>query len=240
MIHAITFDLWNTLFTNKSYSKQRLESLYNFLQIRDIFVPIEVLRDAFDLKFHLPDETLESLNYQHVYTDERITRVLDEIDVQIPPTDIKLLQIDFESTMLEDPPSLKTGVKKTLEILASDFNIGLISNTGVTPGSVLSKVLERYRILDLFDITVYSDETGFYKPHPKMFEIPLKKFNCESLNAIHVGDILATDVKGAHEANMLAIWINDSDYPQIPGIQPDYEVKEISEVIHIIRNLNEV
>ena len=239
MIHAITFDLWNTLFANKSYSKLRLEILYNFLQARKIFVPFEELREAFEVKFHFSNETLESLNYRHFYTDERIFRVLDEIDIQIPPTDVKLLQKDLESTMLEDPPSLKTGAKKTLELLASDFQVGLISNTGVTPGLVLSKVLERYRILDLFDITVYSDETGLFKPHPKMFEIPLKKFNCKGPNAIHIGDILATDIKGAQEADMLAIWINDTDYPQMPGIHPDYEVKEISEVIQIIHNLNE-
>ncbi|MFX1490435.1 MAG: HAD family hydrolase [Promethearchaeota archaeon] len=238
MIYAITFDLWNTIFANKFYSKQRLEILHSFLQSREIYVPFEDLKNAFNTKFHLYNATPKSLNYQHVYTDERIYRVLEEIDVEIPSPDIKLLQKDLESIMLEDPPLLKTGAKKSLEILSSDFKIGLISNTGITPGSVLSKVLEGYGLIDLFDIIVYSDETGVYKPHPKMFEIPLKKFNCKAPNAIHIGDSLATDIKGAQDVNMLTIWINDSDYPQMPGIRPDYEVKEVSEMIEIVRNLN--
>ncbi|MFW9865061.1 MAG: HAD family hydrolase [Candidatus Thorarchaeota archaeon] len=238
MIYAITFDLWNTIFANKFYSKQRLDILYSFLQSREIYVPFEVLKNAFNTKFHLYNVTLKSLNYQHVYTDERIYRVFEEIDVEIPSPDIKLLQKDLESVMLEDPPLLKTGAKKSLEILSSDFKIGLISNTGITPGPILSKVLEWYGLIDLFDIIIYSDETGVYKPHPKMFEIPLKKFNCKGSNAIHIGDSLATDIKGAQELNMLTIWINDSDYPQMLEIRPDYQIKEISEMIQIIRSLS--
>jgi len=139
--------------------------------------------------------------------------------------------------MLQDPPLLKNGVKKTLEELASRYQIGLISNTGVTPGRILSKVLEDHEILNFFDVTVFSDESGFFKPHPKMFKIPLKKLKCKAQNAIHVGDILETDIKGANESKMYSVWINDSNKPKLPNIQPDYEIQQIYETVKIVSDL---
>ncbi|MCK4286875.1 MAG: HAD family hydrolase, partial [Candidatus Lokiarchaeota archaeon] len=125
-----------------------------------------------------------------------------------------------------------------LEDLSPDYQIGLISNTGVTPGKIISKVLDEYGILQFFEATIYSDETGLFKPHPKMFEIPLTKLNCRPLNAIHVGDMLETDIKGAKDYKMHTIWVNDRNYPKSTEILPDFEIKQISDVIQIIRDFS--
>ena len=238
MIQAITFDLWNTLFTNKSYSEQRIQTFFHFLQERKISISFDQFKNAFDAKFHFSEVTFEEIKFHHIYTEERILSVLEEVNVKIPQSDVDLLIRKFESEMLQDPPPLKKGVKKTLEELAPDFQIGLISNTGVTPGRVLSKVLDEYGILQLFETTIYSDEIGLFKPHPKMFEIPLNKFNCSPLNAFHVGDILETDIKGAKDYKMHTIWINDINRPKSPKILPDFEIKQISEVIQIIQDFS--
>ena len=238
MIQAITFDLWNTLFSNKSYSELRLQLFFRFLKERKISIPFDQFKNAFDAKFHFSEVTFEEIKFHHIYTEERILNVLEEINVKIPQTDVDLLTREFESEMLQDPPPLKKGVKNTLEELAPDYQIGLISNTGVTPGKVLSKVLDEYGILQFFEATIYSDETGLFKPHPKMFEIPLKKFNCSPLNAIHIGDMLETDIKGAKDFKMKTIWLNDRNSPKTTEIFPDYEIKQISGVIQIIRDLS--
>ena len=238
MIQVITFDLWNTLFTNKPYSEQRIQKFFLFLQERKIFIPFNQFKNAFDTKFHFSEVTFEEIKFHHIYTEERILSVLEELNVKIAQSDIDLLKKELESMMLQDPPPLKNSVKKTLEELAPDYQIGLISNTGVTPGRVISKVLEKYGILQFFEATVYSDETGLFKPHPKMFEIPLNKFNCSPLNAIHVGDNLESDIKGAKDYKMHAIWINDRNRPKSTEILPDYEIKQISEVIQIIQNFS--
>ena len=235
MIQAITFDLWNTLFNNKNYSEQRISYFFQFLQKRGKFIPFERFRNAFDNKFHFSEVTFEEINYRHIYAEERILSVLKEINIEIHQADLNMLKQGFESIMLQDPPTLKNGVKSTLDALVPDFKIGLISNTGVTPGSIISEVFERFDILQYFDETIYSDETGYFKPHPKMFEIPLEKFNCKAQNAIHIGDMLETDIKGAKEFNMLAVWFNDSDKPKSFDIIPDYEIKQISEVVPIVR-----
>ncbi|MFW9896524.1 MAG: HAD family hydrolase [Candidatus Thorarchaeota archaeon] len=237
MIQAITFDLWNTLFSNKSYSERRLNQFFEFLQNRQIFLPLDTFAESFDSKFHFSEVTFEEIEFRHIYTEDRILNVLESINVNIPQSDVNLLKEKFESEMLHDPPLLKEGVKRTLESIAPDYQIGLISNTGVTPGRVISKVLEEYNILQYFDLTVYSDETGLFKPHPKMFEIPLEKFKVKRENAVHIGDMLETDIKGANDFNMKSIWLNDRDSPRSNEIIPNYEIKQISEVIKIIRDL---
>ena len=237
MIKAITFDLWNTLIANKSHSEQRLQYFFRFLQEKEILVTFDDFENAFNKKFHFSEVTFEEIEFRHIYTVDRILNVLNEIKVEISKADLDHLRQQFESLMLQDPPQLKDGVKKTLEELVSSYQIGLISNTGVTPGRILSKVLDDHDILDFFDVTVFSDESGFFKPHSKMFKIPLKKLKCKAQNAIHVGDMLETDIKGANDCKMHSVWINDSNITKSLNIQPDYEIPHIYEVIKIVNEL---
>lgn len=239
MIQAITFDLWNTLIANKSHSEQRVQFFFEFLQEREIFIPFDELKNAYDKKFHFSEVTFEEIEFRHIYTVDRILNVLKEIKTEISKADLDHLRQEFESMMLQDPPQLKDGVKKTLEELVSSYQIGLISNTGVTPGRILSEVLDDHGILDFFDVSVFSDESGFFKPHPKMFKIPLKKLKCKAQNAIHIGDILETDIKGANDYNMFSVWVNNSNKPKPINIQPDYEIQQIYEVVKIVSNHNE-
>jgi putative hydrolase of the HAD superfamily len=238
MISVVTFDLWNTLFSKKSYSEIRLTSLYNFLEKQGISISFNTVENAYLSKFHFHEVTFEDINFHHIYTKERITRVFKELEIKIEEEEIERLRLEFESLMIDDPPLLKKDVKNTLEELDPDYQLGLISNTGVTPGPIISQVLENYGILQYFDVTIYSDETGFFKPHPKMFEIPLNELNCKATNAIHIGDMVETDVKGANDFNMLSIWLNDSNEINTTDIEPDYEISQISDAVPIIRSIS--
>ena len=120
MIQAITFDLWNTLLTNKSYSEQRIQKFFLFLQERKISIPFDQFKNAFDAKFHFSEVTFEEIKFHHIYTKERIISVLEEIDVKIPQSDVDLLTREFEPIMLQNPPPLKKGVKKTTKKRCKD------------------------------------------------------------------------------------------------------------------------
>jgi putative hydrolase of the HAD superfamily len=53
---------------------------------------------------------------------------------------------------------------------AKRFPLGVISDTGITPGRVLRQILERNGLMDFFSVTVFSDETGVAKPQALMFQ----------------------------------------------------------------------
>lgn len=237
MIKAITFDLWNTTFQNKSYSKSRIEFLLRFFANKGEIMDIEVITKCYDHIFLYHD--IEDLNelYLHIHNDERIEKMLNCLEVSLSNNDkSKILNI-MESEMLKDPPLLKEGVVDTLKNLNSKYIIGLISNTGVTPGKIIKKVMEKYDILKYFQTTIFSDEIGYYKPSEILFQEALKHLKSKPEESIHIGDLLHTDVKGAKDNGMLSIWFNDMNQKMQSDIIPDFEVKNMREIIKIINSL---
>jgi putative hydrolase of the HAD superfamily len=237
MIQLITFDLWNTIFTNKHYSDLRVDYFVQFLNEKQVPFSLKELKEVFNSTFNLLKVNLEEIGYRHIYTHDRISRLLLALNIKISKSDFKEIEATFEAMMLKAPPPLKNGVKEALQELSESYEIGLISNIGISPGWVVKKVFNKYDIEKYFKLTLFSDEIGFYKPNPIMFETALKKLKCKPYNAIHIGDRLETDIKGALDCNMLTIWLNDSNSPKSIEIQPDYEVDQIYDVVHIIKGI---
>ncbi|MFX1234664.1 MAG: HAD family hydrolase [Promethearchaeota archaeon] len=235
MIKAITFDLWNTLFENKSFSKIRLDFLENFLQKKNYDYNFKTIKDSYENSFKFLDYKESGFDFHHIYIEERISSMVNKLKLQISDAEKKIIKKNLEEAMLKDPPLLKKSVKRTLEILSENYKIGLISNTGITPGYVIIDIFQKYDILRYFQVTIFSDEIGYYKPHSLLFEYALKKLQSKPEHAVHIGDLLHTDVKGAKSYGMRAIWFNDTNQVKAPEIQPDYEVKEMLEIVDIIK-----
>ncbi|NVM36114.1 MAG: HAD family hydrolase [Candidatus Lokiarchaeota archaeon] len=236
MIEVITFDLWNTIFNNRFYTDFRLNYFTQFLEKRQIAISFQEIKKAFDLAFYLPERNYEEND--HIYTEERIAKLLNILKIDLTEPEKTIIKIKFEEAILKDPPSLKMGVKQTLEELSSAYKLGLISNTGITPGRIISRILQEYEIFKYFRVKIYSDEIGYYKPHKIIFKTALESLNCIPQNAIHIGDNLETDIKGAKDCNMYTIWFNENKYAKSEIIQPDYEIHEIYEVLQVIQKLS--
>ena len=237
MIQAITFDLWNTLFENISYSEIRLKQLNTQLRKKNPNIILSNLLKSYNKFFSFNNPRLKKVTLNHVHTKERMTRFLDELHIALSFIELDNLIDEIESTMLENPPLLKKGVKDTLAILNQNYKLAIISDTGITPGRIIRNVLEQYEILKFFEITIFSDETGYYKPHSIAFKTALDHLKCAPEDSIHIGDLLETDIKGAKDYNMYAIWIKNKLKEPYSTIQPDFEINEISEVIKIVNNI---
>jgi putative hydrolase of the HAD superfamily len=87
------------------------------------------------------------------------------------------------------------------------FVLGMVSNWD----SRLLKLCEGLGIDEYFDFKVISAVFGAAKPNPKIFAEALKKANVSADEALHVGDSLEDDVRGAHLAGIKAIWLDRSD-----------------------------
>ncbi len=82
--------------------------------------------------------------------------------------------------------------------------IGIVSNTGRTPGVVLRRVLERHGLLGHFGPVIYSDEVGVRKPEAEIFRRTLAAARVTPAEALHIGDNPDADVVGAQAAGMRA------------------------------------
>jgi putative hydrolase of the HAD superfamily len=236
MIRAVTFDLWNTLFSDISYSNERLSYLIQKFDLEEISFEKKDLEREFYKEFDFTQWDRKKSSKEHLFTKDRLEAMLKTLKVQLKPMVIKDIVANFESVMLKVKPSLKRNVNKTLETLAPEYKIGLISDTGITPGKIIRKVLEDYGLLKYFAVTIFSDETGIYKPNPSVFQFALKKLKVKPENTIHVGDLLLTDIKGARDCKITSVWINDNKQQPHPEIIPDFEIQDLYEVVNIIKN----
>ena len=237
MIKAITFDLWNTIFSNIDYADIRLQFLIDLLNERKISYFYDELKQNYYKYFELSNRVFKTSTYHHIFLEDRISKLTDSLKIKLSKKDKKLIRERFELAIFEKPPPIIGGVREILDIFAPNYKIGLISDTGITPGYVLRKVMGDYDILDYFDVTIFSDEVGFYKPHPLIFKKALKKLKTSPEDAIHIGDLLETDIQGAKNYKMLAIWINDSFESRLSNVNPDYEISQLFEAVEIIRDL---
>ena len=237
MIKAITFDLWNTLFENISYSESRILFISDVLEKKDSTLSIEKIKKSFESNFSFlsPMEKVDDFN--HVYNENRFKNLLFNLNVKMTDAEVKVMVKKLEDIMLSNPPPLKPNVKKTLESLKPSYKIGLISDTGITPGSVLRKALEYHDILHFFETLIFSDEIGVYKPHNLPFKKALKNLVVSAENSIHIGDLIDTDIIGAKNYNMQAIWVNnenDENALRKESVKPDYIVKDLIEILSIV------
>lgn len=136
-------------------------------------------------------------------------------------------------------------VKENLKII-KEMGIKTAIITDGIPIKQYEKIL-RLGINDLIDLVVISDELGIRKPNPKLFDFCLKKFGIKGEETIYVGDRIEKDIIPALLNNMVSIYIHrggkydiKTTGMRIPnGITPDYEIKNLTELIDIIKEINE-
>jgi putative hydrolase of the HAD superfamily len=116
------------------------------------------------------------------------------------------LRAPMEEIYLDgDRPRPVPGVSEVLPRLAQRYRLGVISDTGLTPGRVLRQVLDRDGLLRYFRVLTFSDETGATKPLPKQFLSTLDRLETRPENAAHIGDLPETDLAGARGVGMKTI-----------------------------------
>jgi putative hydrolase of the HAD superfamily len=182
--HAILFDFWQTLVEDKRERQalvRRQELVEEFLQSRDIAVPKD-LGDAFKAGtkrffevYHAEQRTATLL--------ERIQWILEYLGLAFAPEEYEYLIDEVARAGLLLNPQPTESIAEVLGQLSRDYRLGIVSDTGFTPGWVLRQHLERHNLLKYFSAISFSDETGFAKPHPKTFQKALEMLAVAPENA---------------------------------------------------------
>ncbi len=119
---------------------------------------------------------------------------------------INTLTQEFEEASLQAGVCAVEGAKETLEALKkADIRLGLICDTGFTPGRIVRDLLEAEGLASYLEIFCFSDEVGVPKPGEEIFAKALAELGVEPYQAAHVGDLKRTDVLGAREFGMHAV-----------------------------------
>lgn len=214
MIKAITFDFWQTLYQGQKIDyDERLRRLkFNVEQGNGITFTMEqfqaavyVARDEWSRAWEEDHRTLNAAEWLAV--------LLDELKTTLPSDHLQRVRSDIEESIVRDAPTLVDGAPELLEELSSRYRLGIISDTGLTPGRMLRRIMETDEITGYFAHLTFSDELGTSKPHPDNFLTTLQALGAKPEEAVHIGDLLRTDVSGAQNVGMRGV--------QYVGIQED-------------------
>ncbi len=233
-IKAVTFDLWNTIFVAKSYAEQRIEYLKKILDRRKIKRSYEEISDAYRLSLETAEKARQLGDYRFITVNQRLDFILEKLAAEINFEEKAKVKKYFEEIILKDEPPLVDGVIETLKALNPYYRIGIICVSGLTPGKVIRIILKKKRILDFFQSQVFSDEVGFEKPHPAIFEKSLNELRVKPEQAIHIGDLLNSDVAGSKAIGMKTVWFNFNNKVNETEYQPDFEIPKLLHLIEIL------
>jgi len=238
-IKVVTIDFWNTLFNSDSgelRNSARLKILLDTL--KDIGIKIE--NEMFDFVMqeswkYYNDKWLKELRTPTA--NEVVNYIWEKMNYAKNEKAIEYVVNFFENSILYFPPKLQENALLAIQELSKKYKLAIISDTGFSPGRVMSQMLEEIDIKKYFSAFSYSDETGVAKPHPKAFSVVLERFNCLPENALHIGDIERTDIEGAKNFGMYAIrYDGDSDsnlvYPKSAQSKADFIATDWNEIIN--------
>lgn len=98
---------------------------------------------------------------------------------------------------------------------------------------------DKIRLLGLderMDVVVVSGEHGVAKPDPAVFDLALRALGVEPAEAWHVGDNLLTDVAGARNAGVTAVWLDRSGAARVEGASTaDIRVTTLRALLELLR-----
>ena len=89
----------------------------------------------------------------------------------------------------------------------------------------------------LVDFMVTSEDVGIPKPHPPIFEAALTNAQCRVDEVIMIGDSWHSDVIGARDMGIRALWLNRYGAP-CPDKSFATEIKSFEPIDHLLELLN--
>lgn len=115
---------------------------------------------------------------------------------------------------------------------------GKIKQYAVTNGTYVaqSRKLTQSGLIDIFDGVFISDKIGYEKPSVEFFEAVQSEIGEFSHDEVMIiGDSLTSDMRGGNNTDILCCWYNPHGAENKYGIKIDYEIKDLAEVIEIIK-----
>lgn len=249
-ISVVTFDLWQTLLLDnrelgRARAQVRLEgaqqALQNFGEEYDLDHIREAYRACYRYCHKVREQNLDvSFREQvEIFINKISPGLVDRLPEEITREIIRAYADSFfvhPPLPHADATAVLSGIKKM------GLSIGLISNTGMTPGATFRRYLDERGMLRYFDILTFSDEVKLAKPSDEIFLMTLRALGASPAESVHVGDHVQNDVVGANRAGMKTIWIEgfySREDSGDPNSEPDITVSGLGLVVSAVAKLAE-
>jgi putative hydrolase of the HAD superfamily len=210
MIRAVAFDLWETLITDtpeqsRRQERLRLTRMEEILAARGLGATAERIEHAYRKLWQRCHELYWSADVD-IPCRRQIEHFVEELRLDVDAPTLDALEDAYARAAVEILPDVVDGAYDVIaELKRRGYRLGLISNTGRTPGSALREILREVRLAQHIDAMVFSDEHGACKPQASIFAALREGLGVEYGETLFVGDNLYVDVHGAQRAGMRAV-----------------------------------
>lgn len=214
-IKACVFDAYGTLFDYGSAAERCRDAL------GDRFSALTTIWRDKQLQY----TWLRTLEGRHAdfwqVTSDALDFALETLDIADTALRARLLDLYLR---LEPFPEVRDVLH---EIRSAGFATAILSNG---THAMLEAAVEHAQLGGLLDAVLSIDEVGVYKPHPDVYALTTKRFDCAS-NAVSFQSANGWDAWGAAAFGLRVVWCNryGQRAERLPE-RPDFVVRSLTEL----------
>ena len=164
-------------------------------------------------------ERIRALDHREVPAPERFGLLFRRLGIEpasVAPALLAAL-LDTHRRELSKAAQFPEHHGPLLRRLARDHRLAVVSNFDYAPTAL--GILDAAGVAELFVAIVVSDEVGWRKPKPAIFEEAFRRLEIGPRQALFVGDRPDIDLLGAQGVGMDVAWINRDREPLPSGIR---------------------
>jgi len=204
-LRAVAFDLWETLITDTKAASKAQERLRLERMAAILSTTVEAIEAPYRAVWHHCQELYWSRD-EDIPCRRQVEHFLELARIDADDDTIDRLEHAYAMAAVDQLPSIVDGAAQVVASLKQrGYRIGLISNTGRTPGYALREILDRLGLAAHIDAMVFSNEHGECKPRRSIFEALRASLGVEYGEMMFVGDNLYVDVHGAKSCGIFAV-----------------------------------
>ena len=201
----IFFDLDHTIWDFDRNAEETLMELYQHYKLDELGLSSA---EEFILNYTLNNHALWADYHlgkisKELLRAERFKRTFVQMGI-LP----ELVPLQFEEDYVRLSPTktnLFEGSLKVLEHLKQRYQLHIITN-GFKETTITKMNLSGLN--PYFQNVIISEDVGFNKPHPNVFQYAIDKANASLEESVMIGDSLEADIYGAQQFGMEAIFFN--------------------------------
>jgi putative hydrolase of the HAD superfamily len=245
-IKAVIFDLDDTLIDWSGQTKRHsevvrphIDNMYHYLVAGGHLLPDP---DAFALCFH---ETVSAQwesareTWTGISFENALSACLATLGINPEGIDLAAVMRAYDVQQFPGVELFPDTIPVLETLLKKGYKLGLVTNS-MMPMWMRDVELLAYDLLPYLDVRVSSGDIGYMKPHPAIFEHTTDLLGISPEEAVFVGDRPVNDIAGANEAGMISVLITPPHLNrELNGVQPDYIIERLSDLIPILDKLEE-
>lgn len=223
---VLFLDLDNTLFDFEKSEKIALMRTAKQFGLDDTYA-------LFEQTYHKVNKALwQKLENGECTSDvikiERFVQLVNQLELTIDPVEMSEAYIQRLGEGIE----MFAFASELCEALSKEYKLVAVTN-GIKV--VQENRLKRSGLHKYFEAIVISEDVGYSKPNPMIFEIAMHKIGHLDKNTVlMIGDSLKVDILGAHAAGFDTCWVNIFGHksPEAPVYK--WEINKLEQLLNYL------